>query len=187
MPDPRAVRLKEIAALAVKAERLAGVPAASTVAQWAVESQWGASPVGHANYFGIKRADRHKLSVSVPTHEWWHQEVIDLWNQHNPNNPAISTGRSDAQKRLEVTVNQVFADYGSLAESVDDYIWLIVHGNPYAATWASYRKTFNIMDFVKGVAAVYSTSAQYGDLVVKIAFQTNVTNAIAAARQAPAS
>jgi hypothetical protein len=28
------------------------------IAQWAVESRWGENPVGHANYFGVKRAAR---------------------------------------------------------------------------------------------------------------------------------
>ena len=51
--DDREVRLNEVARIAVALEAETGCPAQLLVAQWAVESQWGAKPVGHANYFGI--------------------------------------------------------------------------------------------------------------------------------------
>jgi hypothetical protein len=42
-----------------------GCPAPLMIAQWAVESSWGAKPAGKANYFGIKMAarSRHRLAV----------------------------------------------------------------------------------------------------------------------------
>ena len=52
------VQLAEIAAIAVALEAQSGCPAPMTIAQWAVESSWGAKPVGHANYFGVKANSR---------------------------------------------------------------------------------------------------------------------------------
>ncbi|MDE3166233.1 MAG: glucosaminidase domain-containing protein, partial [Acidobacteriota bacterium] len=52
-------RLNEVARIAVRLEQETGCPARLMIAQWAIESAWGSKPVGHANYFGIKKADRH--------------------------------------------------------------------------------------------------------------------------------
>ena len=94
LPYPeRARRLAQIADLAVAAQTRTQCPAEMTVAQWAVESKWGEKPVGHANYFGIKKAERHQLACWVMTHE----------------------GTDPEPKRLE------FADYPDLEASVADY------------------------------------------------------------------
>jgi len=92
-------RLNEVARIAVRLEQETGCPAQLMIAQWAIESAWGAKPVGHANYFGIKKADRHTKCSTVPT-----REVIN--------------GKS-------VIENLEFADYDSLEDSCRDYAWLI--------------------------------------------------------------
>ena len=51
--DDRENRLMEVARIAVRLEAQTGCPASLLIAQWALESQWGAKPVGHANYFGV--------------------------------------------------------------------------------------------------------------------------------------
>ena len=38
--------------------KVAGDGSVRLIAQWAIESTWGEKPVGHANYFGFKRASR---------------------------------------------------------------------------------------------------------------------------------
>ena len=67
--DDRQSRLSEVARIAVALEAQTGCPAQLMIAQWALESKWGAKPVGHANYFGVKMAPRHKLCCTVTTHE----------------------------------------------------------------------------------------------------------------------
>ena len=54
--EDRDARLREVARIAVALEAQTGCPAQLMIAQWALESQWGAKPAGHANYFGVKRA-----------------------------------------------------------------------------------------------------------------------------------
>ncbi len=150
-------RLQEIARIAAKLEAETSCPARLMVAQWAVESKWGAEPAGHANYFGMKKAARHVKSCFVDTHEIIHGVSVPL--------------------RLE------FADYDSLEESARDYAWLITHGAPYAEAWAAYKINGNFDTFAKGVLAKYAT-AQYGALALAIAAQMNVRQALAEAQAA---
>ena len=51
--EDREARLNEVARIAVALEAQTGCPAQLLIAQWAIESNWGAKPVGHANYFGV--------------------------------------------------------------------------------------------------------------------------------------
>lgn len=149
-------RLDEVAAIAVVQERLTGVPARCMVAQWAVESKWGSKPVGNANYFGIKRAKRHKRYCAVTTHEY-----VD---------------------GVKIECVQEFADYDSLAESCADYAWLISRGAPYRTAWQKFDKSGNVTELINGIARVYATSPGYASLVLKIAYQDNVASAIESAR-----
>ena len=59
MDKDRDRRLAEVARIAVRIEAETGCPARLLIAQWALESEWGAKPAGAANYFGIKKAARH--------------------------------------------------------------------------------------------------------------------------------
>lgn len=53
-------RLDEVAPIAVHLEQETGCPAQLVIAHWAIESKWGEKPVGHANYFGVKRRPPHE-------------------------------------------------------------------------------------------------------------------------------
>ncbi len=151
-------RLQEIARIAVKLEAETGCPAQLMIAQWALESNWGAKPVGHANYFGVKRAARHAKFCTVPTHE-------------------VIGGKSVLQD-LE------FADYDSLEDSARDYCWLITKGLPYRAAWSRYQLDGDVMELICGIAGVYATSPSYARLVSGIAGQGNITKALDEARAA---
>lgn len=154
----RQERLNEIAGIAVKLEGETGLPAQLIVAQWAVESEWGAKPAGHANYYGIKKADRNPKCCKVETHE--------------------TINGKDVIQDLE------FSDYDSLADSARDYAWLITHGTPYAGAWAAFQANHNLVQFVFDIAHVYATGAGYAKLAVAISQQSNVQSAIRVARTA---
>jgi len=126
------------------------------IAQWAIESAWGAKPVGHANYFGIKKADRHAKCCTVTT-----REVIN--------------GKA-------VVENLEFADYDSLEDSCRDYAWLITHGSPYHAAWERYQDDHDLHELVTAVASKYATDPTYAHIVAAISGQANICIAIAAAR-----
>ena len=150
-------RLNEVAVIATALEKQTGCPARLMIAQWALESQWGAKPVGHANYFGIKKADRHTQCCTVTTHE-------------------CVTGKS-------VVENLEFADYGSLADSCADYAWLITNGAPYRVAWEQFQQGHDLGALITSVARAYATDPSYAHLTQAIAAQANVTQAIAAANR----
>jgi flagellum-specific peptidoglycan hydrolase FlgJ len=151
-------RLREIAAIAVRIEDEMGLPAQMLIAQWAIESQWGARPAGQANYFGIKAADRHKLCCTVAT-----REVI---------------GGNPVRQTLQ------FADYDSLDASCRDYAWLITQGAPYRQAWLDFQQAGGVASLARKIAGVYATDPGYARLLERIASQANVLDAIAQARGA---
>jgi flagellar protein FlgJ len=155
--NDREERLKEVAGIAAALEKQTGCPAQLLIAQWALESEWGAKPVGHANYFGVKKADRHTQCCAVTTHEF-------------------VNGKS-------IVENLEFADYDSLADSCRDYAWLITNGAPYHAAWMQYQQVNDLGTLIASVARVYATDPGYAHLAEAIAIQANVTQAIAAASQ----
>lgn len=179
----RLARLNQLATLAVKHEGATQVPAACTVAVWAVESEWGAAPVGKFNCFGIKRAARHALWCLKGTREWFTPAEVAEWNRKHPDRPAKPTERQQDGK-VEVLVADEFADYPSLDAAVDDFTWLISAGTPYASAWKAYLTSKDLGQLLTGIARQYSTEASYALLVTAIAGQANVAQAIAAARQA---
>jgi len=156
MDNDRNQRLAEVARIAVRLEAETGCPAQLLIAQWALESQWGAAPAGVANYFGIKKASRHEKCCTVLTHE-----VI-------------------AGKRVEQ--NLEFADYDSLEASCRDYAWLITHGAPYRAAWERYQRNRDLRALIAAVAGTYATDPNYKALATTIAGQANVATAINTAR-----
>ena len=157
MDPERQKRLDAIARIAVAIEKEMGLPAQLTIAQWAVESEWGSKPAGRANYYGMKKADRHAKCCTVTTHEVIHGK--------------------DVVQDLE------FADYGSLEESARDYAWLITHGSPYAGAWAQFQQDRALVKFVFEIAQVYATGIGYARLALAISQQTNVREAIERAKE----
>ena len=155
--DDRDARLQGIARIAVALQAQTGCPAQLMIAQWAVESQWGAKPAGKANYFGIKKAARHDMCCTVTTREVIHgvSKVMDL----------------------------EFADYPSLADSCKDFAWLITQGSPYKDAWAKYQATRDLHALIVAVAGTYATDPHYATMVSLIAAQENVAAAIVAAGQ----
>jgi flagellum-specific peptidoglycan hydrolase FlgJ len=159
MPEntDRQARLTEMARAAVALEKQTQCPAPLMIAQWAVESRWGAKPVGHANYFGIKKNARDPKCCTTET-----EEVVN-------------------GKRVEEELE--FADYVSLEDSCRDYAVLITTGEPYRAAWERYSNDHDLNALIVAVAAKYATDPGYGALVSLIAQQANVARAIGAARQ----
>ena len=150
--NDRDQRLNEVAGIAAALEKQTGCPAQLMIAQWAIESQWGAKPVGRFNFFGIKRAARHTKWCTVTTHE-------------------VVNGKSLAQ-------NLEFADYDSLKSSCEDFAWLITRAAPYQQAWRRYEQDTNLTKLIAAVARIYATAPQYAEEVWQIAKQDNVIQAL---------
>jgi flagellum-specific peptidoglycan hydrolase FlgJ len=176
-------RLNEVARIAVRLEQETGCPAQLMIAQWAIESAWGAKPVGHANYFGVKRAARHTMWCTVTTQEVLTPAQLEAWDHQHATRPArpIET-LPDGRHRVEI--DDEFADYASLNASCQDYAWLITHEKPYRETWQRYQQNKDLADLIGGVAQNYATAPGYAKLGEEIATQSNVLTAIAVAASA---
>ena len=132
--DDRQARLDRVAHIAVALEAQTGCPAALLVAQWAIESEWGAKPAGHDNYFGVKREARHTKWCTVTTEEVFTPLQLETWNHQHAASPArVIATLPDGRQRVEI--DDEFADYDSLDTSCQDYAWLITHGTPYRGAW----------------------------------------------------
>jgi flagellum-specific peptidoglycan hydrolase FlgJ len=171
------IRLNEVARIAVRLGQQTGCPAKLLIAQWAIESKWGERPVGHANYFGIKRAARHTKWCTVATEEVFTPAELGAWNHEHVGSPArVIATLPDG--RLRVQIDDEFADYDSLDASCQDYAWLITHGEPYCAAWQQYKQNGRLAQLISGVAHAYATAPQYAELALEIADQANVSNVI---------
>ena len=174
--NDRDQRLKEVAGIAAALEKQTGCPARLMIAQWALESEWGEKPVGHAGYFGIKRAARHAKFCIVTTHEVFTSAQVSAWNRQHSDRPARAI-KTLPDGRLRVELDDEFADYDSLEASCADYAWLITHGEPYQ----QYQQDKSLDTLINCVAKTYATAPQYAEMAEEIAAQSNVAAALAEA------
>ena len=126
-------RLAAAAQSACLCEQTTGLPAEITVAQWAIESGWGASAPGN-NCFGIKAYPGCQVQ-RFPTHE-----VID--------------GESK-------TLTLEFAAFDSLQACFEKHARLITCGAPYARAWANFAASKDLVSLINEVAPVYATDPGY--------------------------
>ena len=123
----------DVADAAVASRRRWTVPASVTLAQWAVESAWGASvPPGSNNPFGIK-ATGDQPAVASPT-----REVVDGEN---------------------VTVTDRFRVFDSLSQAFDEHGRLLATAPVYRDAM---KQVSNPEAFADALTGVYATDPNYG-------------------------
>ncbi len=109
------------------------VPASVTIAQWAVESAWGASmPPDSNNPFGIK-AVGDQPAVESPTRE-------------------VMNGES-------ITIRAKFRKFATLSEAFDQHGRLLASNPVYRPAMA---KKDDVEAFADALTGVYATDPQYG-------------------------
>lgn len=127
------------AALAAKAKypESIQIPAAVTLAQWAIESGFGKHmPAGSHNPFGIK-ARPGEPYVAAVTHEFIH------------GHDTVTTAK--------------FRKFASYAEAFDEHAKLLSTGSPYATA----RKSLpDANAFAKALTGVYATDPHYGTILI---------------------
>ena len=118
---------------AIESRKRWKVPASVTLAQWAVESAWGAAmPPGSNNPFGIK-AVADQPAVESPTHEVVNGETI--------------------------TVSLKFRVFDSLAQAFDEHGRLLATSSYYTNAMAQVQNPEAFSDALTGV---YATDPEYG-------------------------
>jgi hypothetical protein len=118
---------------AIASERRWKVPAAVTIAQWVVESAWGAAvPAGTNNPFGIKA----------------------LGSQ-----PAVESPTSEVVNGETVTVTAKFRVFDSLATAFDEHGRMLATNGAYSAAM---RQVRDVDAFADALTGVYATDPDYG-------------------------
>ena len=128
----------DVIAAAQAAQRTYGILASVSIAQWALESGWGAKTTGAFNYFGIK-AGPDQPGRLCPTHE-----VI-------------------GGQRIEV--NCKFRDFASETEAFAYHAALLATGKPYADAW---KVRGDYVAYVQAMAPRYATDPNYAHLLISI-------------------
>jgi flagellar protein FlgJ len=148
-------RLAAAAKAACLCEKATGLPAEITVAQWALESGWGASAPAN-NCFGIKNFPGCQTQILAT------KEFIDGAMQ---------------ERQLE------FAAFDSLADCFECHARLITDGKSYAAAWAHYQAAHDLQALIADVAKVYATDPVYAGKLRSILAMAQVQTALALARK----
>lgn len=181
--------LSLIAPVALKMESLFGTPAHVMVAHSAVECGWGAAIIGQHNHFGITAAERHTLNVMRPTKEVLSDDEARWWKAKYPGRPLNPVGSLNG-KTVYSTVRP-FADYPTLEDGARDWVAIVtgergggkrINGRliTYQSAWLQFRATSDWKAWAQQYLQIYATAGK-ADLVIRIAEQRNVINAIEAA------
>jgi flagellum-specific peptidoglycan hydrolase FlgJ len=130
---------KEIIAAAQASQAKWGVPASVSIAQWAIESGYGAHmPPGSHNPFGIKA---------------------------RPGQPSVDAVTAEFIGGRTIHVVQSFRKFASAAEAFDLHGQLLHDGRPYqhATTLAG-----NAEAFANALTGVYATDLHYGRSLIAL-------------------
>lgn len=123
----------EVIDAAVASRKKWSVPASVTMAQWAVESAWGASmPPGSNNPFGIK---------ALPTE------------------PAVESPTREVVSGKSIIIDAKFRKFESLAEAFELHGRLLATGQPYKPAM---QVADNADAFADALTGVYATDPEYG-------------------------
>ena len=133
--------LERAADSALFCQKATQLPADLTIAQWALESGWGAHQPGN-NCFGIKA---YPGCYGV---QWLHTFEV------------IAGVRSPVLKE--------FATFPSLASCFAKHASLFTLGKPYAEAWARYLKTGDVETLIRQIAPIYATDPNYADELLRI-------------------
>ena len=122
------------------------IPASVTIAQYAVESGWGAHmPPGSNNPFGIKALPGQEC-VSVSTRE------VDKYGR-------------------DFYINAAFRKFASLAEAFDEHGRLLAQAGAYAKARACLP---NAAAFADALTGVYATDPRYGTTLKSVMHGSNL-------------
>ncbi len=136
-------------AAAAKSSERSGMPPMVTVAQAALESNWGKSGLSQQahNYFGIKAHGKHER-ICMGTQEYDH-----------PSTPKSGTlGTPAAGKTVQVRAE--FAKYGSLEECIECRDSLLLRGTVYAGAREARGDEER---FVREMAKHWATDPRYAE------------------------
>lgn len=138
--------INEIAEPAQRICKEYGLPASVCIAQAILESSWGDSVIGNANYFGRKWGG-------------WGNYV------------KVETQEDDGTGNL-YTITAKFQDYDSVDQAIKDWCELITQEPCYAEV---NNHLGNLEDFVTTLAGIYATDIYYAQKIMQTIRANNLT------------
>jgi len=155
---------------AKECEQQTGLPAALTMAQWALESGWGKHSPGN-NCFGIKLYPGCESRQLLVTGEWFTPaeavKFVASVEGRTALRDAISQPRKDGRYRYRC--QDWFAAFDSLANCFVKHAKLITDGKPYARAWAAFRLLHHDPEqLARDIAPIYATDPDYADKIVSL-------------------
>jgi len=150
-------RLEIAVKSSLESELRTKLPAELTLAQWALESGWGAHQPGN-NCFGIKSyAGCYGIQML---------STIEYVN-------GVGTA-----------MPQAFATFPSLEACFEHHAALFTKSKSYAKAWSRYLADPNLETLIREIAVTYATDPGYADRLLQILAMTEVRSALAAGREA---
>jgi flagellum-specific peptidoglycan hydrolase FlgJ len=135
----------DVIAAAQESQRKWGVPASVTLAQWALESNYGKNmPPGSNNPFGIKAM---------------------------PGQPSVETGTKEEVGGNMISTKALFRKYGSLTEAFDDHGRLLATSRHYTKAM---EQSNNPDKFAEALTGVYATDSKYGEKLKRMFIDNNL-------------
>jgi flagellum-specific peptidoglycan hydrolase FlgJ len=151
--------LTDAAAAAVQTERAYELPAELTLAQWALESDWGVElPPGSNNPFGIKAVG---------------------------NQPFVQAETTEYINNAPQRVMANFRAFPSLVDAFNYHAELLTTSRIYSNAWQAYLMDHDLVGLIRGISAHYSTSPTYAQQLQNVLAMTVLTQQLALARQLP--
>ena len=171
---------------AVNVEGTSRVPAALTMAQWAIESGWGKFAPGN-NCFGIKASSTSPGRQLLTTKEWFTEAELRAFLAVGGGRTAapVSPAQSRGARRL-YTVKDWFAAYETLDACFAEHARLLSSGSFYRAAFQQYLKDHKVEAYARAIAVHYSTTPSYADAVLSIMRNADVVAALQSSKAKPA-
>ena len=185
LTDERNDNLKDALKNAANASyRVAGPGLADMmVAQWAIESGWGANAPGF-NAMGIKAYPGCYGRQLLTTTEWFTgaEAIHFLSGWQGRSATLVQPAQTNSKGRQKYHCQDWFAVFESLDGCFAKRAELFTVP-PYASIVDQWKQDGDFEGMVRGIAAHYATSGDYADTILKVLAMPQVIAAITAAQQ----
>lgn len=180
--DPK---LNAAAIAAVASNAATGVPALVSMAQWAIESGWGAHSPGN-NCFGVKTYPGC-LQQLLKTNEWFTPTEAARFLKKLAGRKAekvtIIPPRKD--KRELYHCEDWFAAFSSLTDCFVKHGQLLSEGQPYMKAFAGLKAHGDAELFAQEIAPIYATDPDYGVKILTLMRSDKIRAAVASVQPPP--
>ena len=172
--------LKTAAEASLACESGLMVPAALTLAQWALESGWGEHCPGN-NCFGIKAFEHASGKQLLRTSGWFAPSECAHWLAQEQGRTAVADRNTPGRPGggLLYHCQDWFAAFDSLRGCFMKHGTLISSGKPYGHAWERFLGTRDAEQLARDIAPLYATDPGYASTLIGMMRSPRIRAAIA--------